>query len=96
MGPQCVWVDVTANRSSRIFDFAALAVLAALAVAIDPHVSPQLSLAGGLALAIVLERGGERIGLPGLLPPQAGQVQLGRIAMALEGARVPEDNTRQV
>lgn len=40
-----------------------------------------------LALAIVLERGGERIGLPGLLPPQAGQVQLGRIATALEGAR---------
>jgi hypothetical protein len=38
----------------RIFDFAALAVLAALAIAIDPHVSPQLSVAGGIALAIVL------------------------------------------
>lgn len=39
-----------------------------------------------LALAVLLERGGERIGLAGLLPPQGGQVQLGRIATALEGA----------
>ncbi len=38
-----------------------------------------------LATAILLERGGERIGLAGLLPPQGGQVQLGRIATALDG-----------
>lgn len=39
-----------------------------------------------LALAIVLERGGERTGLVGLVPPQAGPVQLDRIATALEAA----------
>jgi uncharacterized protein (DUF58 family) len=36
-----------------------------------------------LALAIVLERGGERIGLAGALPLRAGLVQLNRIAAAL-------------
>lgn len=49
-----------------------------------PHKAARAALLA-LALAIVLERGGERIGLAGLVPPQAGPVQLDRIAAALEG-----------
>ncbi len=41
----------------------------------------------GLALAVLLIRGGERVGLAdGALPPRAGQVQLARLAQALSDA----------
>lgn len=63
----------------RVFDFAALAVLSALAIAVDPHVSPQLSLAGGLALAIVLAG---VLGAYLLLRASPGMVRLGSALLA--------------
>ncbi len=68
----------------RVFDFAALALLSALAIAIDPHVSPQLSLAGGLALAIVLAG---VLGAYALLRATPGTVRLGNILFAPLPAR---------
>lgn len=48
-----------------------------------------------LALAVVLVRGGERVGLPGpVAPPRAGTAQLVRLAMALAAGTVPEDYAR--
>lgn len=59
---------------------------ASLRFASRPGLTDKAGRAGllALAVAILLERGGERIGLVGLLPPQGGQVQLGRIATALD------------
>ena len=45
----------------------------------------------GLALAVLLLRGGERVGLAGLAHPRAGRAQLLRLAARLSGAEDGED-----
>ncbi|MFN4204313.1 MAG: DUF58 domain-containing protein [Tabrizicola sp.] len=45
----------------------------------------------GLALAVLLLRGGERVGLAGLASPRAGRAQLLRLAARLSGDEAGED-----
>jgi uncharacterized protein (DUF58 family) len=45
----------------------------------------------GLALAVLLLRGGERVGLAGLAAPRAGRAQLLRLAARLSGDEAGED-----
>lgn len=45
----------------------------------------------GLALAVLLLRGGERVGLAGLAAPRAGRAQLLRLATRLSGEAAGED-----
>ncbi|MFN4193290.1 MAG: DUF58 domain-containing protein [Tabrizicola sp.] len=45
----------------------------------------------GLALAVLLLRGGERVGLAGLASPRAGRAQLLRLAARLSGEEAGED-----
>lgn len=45
----------------------------------------------GLALAVLLLRGGERVGLAGLAAPRAGRAQLLRLAARLSGEEAGED-----
>ena len=45
----------------------------------------------GLALAVLLLRGGERVGLAGLAAPRAGRTQLLRLASRLSGDEAGED-----
>lgn len=45
----------------------------------------------GLALAVLLLRGGERVGLAGLAAPRAGRAQLLRLASRLSGEEAGED-----
>jgi uncharacterized protein (DUF58 family) len=45
----------------------------------------------GLALAVLLLRGGERVGLAGLASPRAGRTQLLRLAARLSGDETGED-----
>jgi uncharacterized protein (DUF58 family) len=45
----------------------------------------------GLALAVLLLRGGERVGLAGLASPRAGRAQLLRLAARLSGEAAAED-----
>ncbi len=45
----------------------------------------------GLALAVLLLRGGERVGLAGLAAPRAGRAQLLRLAARLSGENAGED-----
>lgn len=45
----------------------------------------------GLALAVLLLRGGERVGLAGLAAPRAGRTQLLRLAARLAGEEAAED-----
>ncbi|MBP9184106.1 MAG: DUF58 domain-containing protein [Fuscovulum sp.] len=45
----------------------------------------------GLALAVLLLRGGERVGLAGLATPRAGRAQLLRLAARLSGDEAGED-----
>jgi uncharacterized protein (DUF58 family) len=45
----------------------------------------------GLALAVLLLRGGERVGLAGLAQPRSGRAQLLRLAARLDGDEASED-----